>query len=579
MNTFTNTIPVTGNADDMMLKDARAEIENHRRMMIGTTPPDIRAMTLITGIPRLDEALATGPGDGGIIVVCGPTGGGKTVLAVQMAVNSALAGRTVWALMNDDTDPLNFYQRTYSAACDEPYERLQDLGFKDIGTGNIRLPVLPDAGLEFSARALNLGKALRGRMRLGFRPDLHDDPHRGIRTFIETGTGMPDILIVDWLDAAFDRGADRDDRHDRINASMRYLRRLVDHGVLVVVFCQARPQVAGTCRNVWKTAVAEFPQIAAHADRFVGISRLRAIPEDGNGSFSANQFLTVYPDARADTFLTIPVSADFGFQRFLAREEDHADRHALLAQHGLRIRVASQHAGWVRFDRRWLMNVAELGHPPSINVFTLLLLMAGPRTRECFPGRGEIARATGLSDKQVRVAMDKLKAGGFIHDTGRKRNRALVWSVDPAAKDDRNKDDGFWFRLYRGLRDDNHKGLFAKPALLRVWLLCLTSARYKADPGMEVERGSFIVDPARLAGSMGIAVPEFVEGLAELETQGRIALAPSPEYPGIRVARIVNWELYQDGWIEGHASPGRCDAENEESDDDGNDHREARIQA
>jgi hypothetical protein len=55
---------------------------------------------------------------------------------------------------------------------------------------------------------------------------------------------------------------------------------------------------------------------------------------------------------------------------------------------------------------------------------------------------------------------------------------------------------------------------------------------------MEVVRGSFLVEPKRLADNVGITVPELEAGLAELEKQGRITLAPSHVYPEVRVVTM-----------------------------------------
>jgi len=236
----------------------------------------------------------------------------------------------------------------------------------------------------------------------------------------------------------------------------------------------------------------------------------------------------------------VPVLADFGFQRFTERAEDDGG----LREQGRRVKLESQHGGWVKMPRKRVDELVKVGYPPAINVYLLLLLMADQKQGSCHPSRATIGAKLRLSDKQVRTALEKLQAGELIEKDGKVGRANLWWISGFTDMQDRAEDN--YFKLYRNLRDEGRAELFGDPVLLRLWIRSLAAVRYKPDTDGVVDVGEFLLKPAAMAEELGIKPDEVEEGFGKLAGQGRVELRQSD---GARVVRVINWRLYHGNYI------------------------------
>ncbi|QJE95277.1 RAD55 family ATPase [Luteolibacter luteus] len=82
-----------------------------------------------TGIPELDEVLGPVMLEGGVVLVAGASGGGKTALACQVAQRAAIAGRQVLYLSSEIADD-EALERMLSSAIPWNYDLLKDGGLQ-----------------------------------------------------------------------------------------------------------------------------------------------------------------------------------------------------------------------------------------------------------------------------------------------------------------------------------------------------------------------------------------------------------------------------------------------------------------
>jgi len=248
-----------------------------------------------TGIPRVDELLSPLADDGGVVLVCGPTGRGKTVLAVQTAVNACCAGvRTAFLSSDPDTDERNVLERGLSGACDTPYDRLVGGGLR-IGVRGLEKSVPVPFDAEFSSKAHGVYSRLKKNLRFHFDDGLHADVATRVIQFVTDLDPAPRILLVDWLNSTPDLGAGDGlmEMRKRVRLAMGFLRAWSrENRMLVFVFCQAdQGRVKSNVRAVRPDGISEFPELMDYADMFIGISGLGTTDAEaaGDASFSDNQ--------------------------------------------------------------------------------------------------------------------------------------------------------------------------------------------------------------------------------------------------------------------------------------------------
>jgi hypothetical protein len=516
---------------------------------------------VLTGIPAVDETLAPWRDSGGVVLVAGSTGRGKTVLAVQIAVNCCRAGVPVAFLSSDpETDQRNFMERGFSAACDTPYEKLVNGGLR-IGIPGVEgaegVPSLKEVDPEFSAKALKVYNRLSEHLQHEVDAHLAEDVAGRLALYLGKLKPMPSVLVIDWINSVADAGDGSKGSiramHDRIYKAMELLQAIArKHRMLVFVFAQASPGKAkNNVRKVRPQAIAEFPKLVDYADAFIGISGLGHRQSEGGGdqSFSKDQYFNVV--IGADESL-VPVRTEFAYQRFVPRAEERRDD---LRDLGKRIERAAVHRGWVRMPRNTFSDLLKIKYPAAINVYVLLLLMAehddGEAKGTCFLARRKAGELLGFSPKIARTALEKLEDAKLIErveaESATNRYRICGYKEMQGEKCKYY----YYFLLFRNIRDEERKELFGNQELLRLWLWCLNEARYNHDEDGEIERGDFELRPARIAADLGMKT-DAVEGyINTLKGQGRVELRDSDWRESEKIVRVVNWQLYQDGYVFG----------------------------
>jgi len=480
------------------------------------------------GITAVDDFLSDIRSPGNYILIGAPTGGGKTILAGQIASLSAWTGKKV-LILSTETPPYEYVWRIASLICEMPYERIKD-GF-----------VVVDDYFETQLGFLKW--RLEQRLQI---VEIAIDYHPGeliYSTLDYIGAAFtPDVLVFDYIRAPIDPIGTNPDIFRRRNAMLEVSRALKQIAAERTLLAYAFSQVEVDnyqYKKIGPDAVAESKDLAEPADAFIGISHLHA-PETSMLPYSEKQFFTITKKGKPAQLF--PVWANFSFQRF---QDPPAPRGPSVIRPTGGFGNAAAHHGFVLMRRDRFRQVCDLNLPNCVNLYFFLLLVVswnGPSEKlgTTFRSRRTIAKELGLTEKMVRTAVDRLVKAGLIAKKPFRRGwvlRIINW------KSEQDPGHSGYIKLFRNLRDESRDSLRAKPALFRVWLYCLSEARALEDGAAEIDPGRFLIDHRLMAERIGEREENVASLLENLEDSGRIKIRT--RFGGRREVEVVHWELYQ----------------------------------
>jgi hypothetical protein len=502
-----------------------------------------------TGLSDVDDFLRPDLASGSLILAAGLTGGGKSTLCCQVAAQLVNEGRRV-IMLSTELPYQEVFERMMSCHVKWDYDKLKNGRLWTEQAGELLIAHDGSSSEDFRRRALPFAQRMKKHFTIHERRDFRTNPLEVLNEIL--GDEIPDCLIVDALYLSpLVIGGNGDQRVSVVSLAEDVMRILggcaSDFGIPVLVTCQKHPEEFDRVRKlVGIDQISEFPSIGNLCDVFIGISRLPAeAAEADRSNFSPSQYLNITTKSGTKLF---PVLTNFGKQCFDHRDEDEVD--PVLIERASGMRAKSRRGGYVMFRREVFDQLCDLSNPNCINLYALMLLSASwVKTSQKYGrvsyGREKLAQLSGLTVKQVRIAMKRLTDAKLLRDTGKRMGRAKVLEiVDYGASQDR--EERGYFILARNLLDPEQSELLGSPTDFRAWLGLLYEARFSTD--MEgVERGQLPRDLSSLSQRIGMDNETMHECLGAFIQDGRVVEDINPSDGGI-VLRIKNYDLYQSGY-------------------------------
>jgi DNA-binding transcriptional ArsR family regulator len=497
-----------------------------------------------TGLTGLDHALGDALRPGNVIGVISGTGGGKTVLATQIirhAMDRLPSNQIL--LISTEAPGTEFWRRNLSATFTIPYSAsIEEEGYLMKDQQGFLWPNYKKLGPEAVIRA----KELLQRFRLlNFQPipnsggDTSQEIAEYLAEFQGALAGLPGLVVVDYLNRqsfAQNEWAAR----EFMQKSMEVIRNASISGpLLIIVFAQATQKSIGK-RRLGPQDIADCKNLFATADAFAAISQeYGSDPRDDDevgppSMYRRSQTIIVSLAAEGGVAKRVPVTRRFEFQRFEDREEAYDDPN-----------------GYLPFSRNRFRELCALPLKNCINVYLYLAFLSRFRESDknigiSWPSHEGIAKATGLSDKQVRTAIARLEDKGLVKvkksaTTNRYKIRDWTFHHDASgAAEVKNT----YVRLSRGLMDEPGQEIFSEPSLLRLWVyIIMNTQMFQDKKHWELHRGCIHIDFTDIEHETGTKKKDCLALLSRLETRGSIE-----KLDGVNLKllyRVTNWDCYQ----------------------------------
>lgn len=507
-------------------------------------------------IPEVENLLTdiTESG-GGVILVGAVTGGGKTILAGQIASHFVGSSRDV-TYISTEVEPDELHARMVSAATGWPYKHLVDGKMAIVQTGGIQLLVDSTNSDDFAVQSLQFNRRFMKHLEL---IECREFPNRPLEALQELlcEIEVPSCLILDLLQFYGLRTNEVTGEQVVIDMAAEATQIMAclsqyacDHRIPVIVCCQLKPDGTDSVRKRVKFGqISEFPIIAEKCDAFIGISCVQSTPGkfEQDGTYSRDQFFCIRKPG--DQQMLVPVTREFECQRFASGNERGNTRSKDLEERSRKMRQSSKLPGFVLFRREDFKRLSELGYPPAINVYAAFLLgakfKAGNDRGTIFWSQDLFAAKLGLSRNQVRAAIKKLEDAELIKDTGFKKGRAKIYKVVDYGKNQDASVQGY-FILAHNLRDPERARLLSNASLFRTWLTLIYETRYATDIECLYARGQIPLDLERLSDLSGNPVETLDADIGQLVNEGRAESVEIPFYE-LQALELVNYDIYQDG--------------------------------
>lgn len=236
---------------------------------------------LSTGLPDLDAAMGGGYAWGETTMVAGMNGGGKTVLAVQEAIQAMLQSRRV-AIITTEEPPQKLITRMVQNYCKMPARRLDaglvlDDGNKAGLLANL-VPVQLWVDPLYGAKLMELDALLAQFLWI---IDWTQEAHSMVGEFdneiskLKAAGFDPEVIIMDWVGGALEKDKDADRRRLLYEESVNHL---VQHGKRhnTINFVMAQLDKVKAARKARPTMdmLSECKTMSNNVHNWIGISSL-----------------------------------------------------------------------------------------------------------------------------------------------------------------------------------------------------------------------------------------------------------------------------------------------------------------
>ena len=299
------------------IKIAKARKEKNSFTFVESMVNEREQAALIpSGIPMLDANLGGGFRCGESTVVAATTGGGKTVLACQLAGQFANTGRKVIFVTTEER-PNALTPRFLSNQCDIPFS----LFTKNVSTGSSVVPPEVSNVRKYNLKILNTLGSLNEHIRfLDWSDGSGKSVEKDLDAAIEAIMADPEapfpaeVIIFDWLGGALKKDANKDLRIMFLDGAEHLHNMAKRLSMSVILFAQLNKVKASNKSRCDSSMLAECTSIPDKASNAIYISSV--LNEDKSG-ISLLQKLNV-DKARKGPGGTVPILRDFGFQRFVS---------------------------------------------------------------------------------------------------------------------------------------------------------------------------------------------------------------------------------------------------------------------
>lgn len=270
---------------------------------------NIERFTLGREFTRLNEILG-GLGRQEHVIFCAPTGGGKTVMACQIAADIASSKKQVLYISTEQPDR-ELYPRIISSLTGIDFSVLKD-------GGDLRKILNPAQLSAVSDIIQRLKPYLHFSNWIGTGRNVKEDLEATVRRFIDK-YGTIDLLVFDWYGSALGDSMDPSvKRQMYMDAAWKIKQMSVMYNMACVSFAMAGANANNKAR-ITEEHLAECKMIHQNADAAFGISALKNNDDGGGGdsqaSYSDRQFMNCFK-ARKGRGLFFEIKREFKYQRF-----------------------------------------------------------------------------------------------------------------------------------------------------------------------------------------------------------------------------------------------------------------------
>jgi replicative DNA helicase len=294
-------------------------------------PSHIDLDLAVSSLAGLNTKIGGGFGRGESTIVAAMTGGGKTVLATQLAMNFALNMKKV-TLVTTEQKPYELTPRMLSSHMQVPFSEFRRGGGSSVIPGT----VLRNARHAEAAASLvaNMDENLRFL-------DWADGNGKTVETELEAeldsiGSNIEDpfetqILIFDWIGGALARNSRKDLREIYLNAATCLHELAKKKNIAVIMFAQLNKFQAKNKVVCTSDMLAECKSMADNATNAIYISGLRSDENDLDSTYKEIQTMNI-DKSRKGPGGKINIVRDFKYQRFLELAGVTRNRHSLEEQ-------------------------------------------------------------------------------------------------------------------------------------------------------------------------------------------------------------------------------------------------------
>jgi archaellum biogenesis ATPase FlaH len=297
-----------------MRRKSTANVVTYQQSLV--MPDDVRMDSISTGMGILDQHLGGGLLRGTSTVVAAISGGGKTVLASQLARNVAGLGARVLSCTTEML-PHQLTARIVSNGANIP---IQDFR---VGTDGFVIPTrflenhitrakIDDlhGRIDQNIRYLNWADGERRSVEMDLEPELDSIINH------PTDPWMPDVLLFDWIGGALVRGSNRERRDVYYEAAEELHHLAKSKNIAVVMFAQLNKRLARNKKICTADMLSECTDIPNNATNSIFVS---ALLESGGGetgdTYQTTQYFNVDKSRFGPTGF-FEVQREFNYQRF-----------------------------------------------------------------------------------------------------------------------------------------------------------------------------------------------------------------------------------------------------------------------
>jgi replicative DNA helicase len=320
LSTYINTSDAPITFDEVSgtlekLKNYQAKSESKAVKVYDSIYRDMDVGNIIpSGIPKLDKCMAGGFRCGESTLIAGATGGGKTVMACQLAGQFASLGRKT-VFVTTEQPPNELTPRFLANMCSINMELLVQDQANDEST------VIPKQLMNDPNTMVKVKNCLDVLQQNMYYVDWSGGEGRSIEKDLDVELDRiknnddfePEIIIFDWVGGALKKEANKDLRIIYLDAAEHLHNIAKKRKLCVIFFAQLNKNKSYNKLRCDSSMLAECTSMPDKASNAIYISAKRS--DEGDSSYSLTQVINA-DKTRKGPGGTLNIAREFQFQRF-----------------------------------------------------------------------------------------------------------------------------------------------------------------------------------------------------------------------------------------------------------------------